>query len=120
VAYCAFVYEEIDAQLNASLKEEKLREVEFRQRTMMEEGVHFCEPEQGSFLGEDDDGDVEGRPVESLMNCQESSEHHVGMMSEASNETMESYVFKTNDLCVFTGCAKDEAWTIIWNCHKYC
>jgi hypothetical protein len=29
-------------------------------------------------------------------------------MSEASNETMGSYVFKTNDLCVFTGCAKDE------------
>jgi hypothetical protein len=30
------------------------------------------------------------------------------MMSEESNETMESYVFKTNDLCVFTGCAKDK------------
>jgi hypothetical protein len=43
------------------------------------------------------------------MICQESSEHHVGKMLEASNETMESYVFKTNDLCVFTGCAKDEA-----------
>jgi hypothetical protein len=30
-------------------------------------------------------------------------------MSNASNETMESYVFKTNDLDVFKGCAKDES-----------
>jgi hypothetical protein len=108
VAYCVIFYEELMHDLNSSLKEEKLREAEFRQRTMMEEGFHLCEPEKGSFLGEDDDGYVEGRPVESLMICQESLEHHVGMMSEASNETMESCVFKTNDLCVFIGCAKDE------------
>jgi hypothetical protein len=38
---------------------------------MMEEGVHICEPKQGSFLGEDDDGDVDGRLVESLMNYHE-------------------------------------------------
>jgi len=94
--------------LNSSLKEEKLREAEFRQRTMMEEGFHLCEPEKGSFLGEDDDGYVEGRPVESLMICQESLEHHVGMMSEASNETKESYIFKTNYLCVFTCCTEEE------------
>jgi hypothetical protein len=85
------------------MKEEKLRAAEFRQRIMTEEEVHFCELEQGSFLGEDDDGDVDERPVESLMNCQESSKQHVEMMSEASNETMGSYIFKTNDLCVFTG-----------------
>jgi hypothetical protein len=56
--------------LNASLKEEKLRVDEFRQRTMMEGGVHFYEPDKVSFLGEDDDGDAKGRPVENLMNCQ--------------------------------------------------
>jgi hypothetical protein len=64
---------------------------------------------KGSFLGEDDDGDVDGRPVESLMDCQESSDQHVKKMSEASNEAMGSYVFKTNDLCMITGCAKNEA-----------
>jgi len=31
------------------------------------------------------------------------------MMLEASNETMEPYVFKTNNWCVFTGCTKYEA-----------
>jgi len=30
-------------------------------------------------------------------------------MSEVSNEIIKYYVFKTIDLCVFTGCAKDEA-----------
>jgi hypothetical protein len=52
--------------LSASLKEEKLRGSEFRQRTRTKEEVHFYEPEKGSFLGEDDNGDVEGRPIESL------------------------------------------------------
>jgi hypothetical protein len=31
------------------------------------------------------------------------------MMSEASIKAMGFYIFKTNDLCVFTGYAKDEA-----------
>jgi hypothetical protein len=84
-------------RLSAWMKKEELKGDEFSQRP-----VHYCEPEQGSFLGEDEDGDDEGRSFESLMKCQESSEHHVGMMSEASNETMESYVFKTNKLCMFT------------------
>jgi hypothetical protein len=70
---------------------------------MTKEEVHICEPEQGSFLGEDDDGDVDGRPVESLMDYQESSYQHERMMSEASNETIGSYVFKTNYWCVFAG-----------------
>jgi len=29
-------------------------------------------------------------------------------MSESSNEAMGSYVFKTNDLCMIAGCAKNE------------
>jgi hypothetical protein len=56
--------------------------------------------EQGSFLGEDDDEDVEGRPVESLMDCQESSNQHERMMSKASNETIGSYIFKLM-ICVW-------------------
>jgi hypothetical protein len=35
------------------MKEEKLRVVEFRQRSMTEEEVHLCEPEKGLFLDED-------------------------------------------------------------------
>jgi len=69
----------------------------------MEEGIHSCELEKGSFLGENDDGDVDGRPVESLMDYQEILNQHVRMMSEASNKTIGSYVFKTNYGCVFVG-----------------
>jgi hypothetical protein len=42
------------------------------------------------------------------MDCQESSYQHVNMMSEASNESIGSYVFKTNNLCMFTGCTQNE------------
>jgi hypothetical protein len=66
--------------MSASLKKEKLRGTEFRQRAVVEEEVHYCEPEKGSFLGEDDDGDVEGRLVESLMDYVESSYQHVRMI----------------------------------------
>jgi dynactin complex subunit len=34
-------------RLSALLKKEKLRGAEFRKRSLTEEGVHFCEPEQG-------------------------------------------------------------------------
>jgi len=36
---------------------------------MTKEGVHICETEKGSFLGEDVNGDVDGRHVLSLMEC---------------------------------------------------
>jgi hypothetical protein len=89
-------------------KEEKIREDDFRESSETEKDVHFCEPKKGLFLGEDDDGNVEVRPVESLMNYQEGSNHHVEMMLEASKDTMRSYIFETNDLCVFIGCASKE------------
>jgi hypothetical protein len=77
------------------LKEEKLRGYEFRHRSRTEEEVHIYELEKGSFLGEDDGRDVDGRLVESFMDCQESSYQHMRKVSEASEKTMWSYVFKT-------------------------
>ena len=56
-------------KLSAWIEEEKLKAVEFKQRTMTKEEVHICEPKQGLFLGEEDDGDVEKRLVKSLMDC---------------------------------------------------
>jgi hypothetical protein len=91
-------------RLSAQLRNEKLREVEFKKRLKTEREVHFCEPEQGSILGEGDGEDVEERHVESLMDCVESSEQHEDlMMSEASNETIGSYVFQTDNLCMIAG-----------------
>jgi hypothetical protein len=33
----------------------------------------------------------------------------VKMMTKASSEAREPYVFKANDLCIFIGCARNEA-----------
>jgi len=95
-------------RLSVCMKEEKLRVVEFREGSMTEGEVHFCELEQGIFPGEDDDGDVDGRTIESLMKCHENLEQHVEMMPEESNESMWYYFFKTHDFCVFIGCEKDK------------
>jgi hypothetical protein len=76
---------------------------------MAEEEVHFYEPKKGSFLVEENDGDVEEIPLESLMDRWESLHQHVEMMLEASNKTIGSYVFKTDNLCTFIGCAKNGA-----------
>jgi hypothetical protein len=61
--------------------------------------IHFCEPEKGVMLGEEDE-------VQSadLMESLESSFQHKERMLEASKETQESHVFKTNELCVIAGC----------------
>jgi hypothetical protein len=58
-------------KLSSSLKEQKLKGVNFRQRSRTKGEVHFYELEKGLFLGENDDGDDEVRPIESLMNYQE-------------------------------------------------
>jgi hypothetical protein len=42
------------------------------------------------------------------MDYWEISKQHVRKISEASNETMGSYVFKTNDFCMITGCENNE------------
>jgi len=67
--------------------------------------VHFCEPEQGGILGEDEE---EERHVESLMNYLGRSYQHKEVLKEESNEASKPYVFKYNILCMVTGCAKEE------------
>jgi len=53
----------LNHRMNAWVEKEKLKGVEFKQRSLTEEEVHYCEPEQGDILGEDN---VEMRPIESL------------------------------------------------------
>jgi hypothetical protein len=43
------------------------------------------------------------------MDCWESLYQHVGMMSDASNETARSYVLKKYNLCVFAGKLSQES-----------
>jgi hypothetical protein len=92
-------------RLSALLKKEKLRGVEFRQRSLTEEEVHFCEPEQGGILGEDEE---EERHVESLMNYLGSSDQHEDVLTEEENEASKPYVFKSDNLCMIAGCAREE------------
>lgn len=46
-----FVASEIEVKDESQLRNEKLRGFELKYRFMIE-GVHFCEPEQGSSIGD--------------------------------------------------------------------
>jgi hypothetical protein len=111
--------------MNAWIQKEKLRGVEFKQSSLTEEEVHYCEPEQGDILGEDD---VERRPIESLtdslgieyerlarslMNSLESSYYHVDVLVKEENKSSKPYVFVTNNLCVIAGLAGDEPYEVV-------
>jgi len=62
--------------------------------------VCICEPEQGTFLGENKDDDKK-RPVESLTNCLEYQ--HKGLMAEPFVEAKEPIVFKYDNWGVNVG-----------------
>jgi hypothetical protein len=85
-------------KLKAQIREEELREVEYRESLETGPTVHFCEPEKGVMFGEED----EVQSID-LMKSLEISFQHKEKMLEASKETEESHVFKTNDLCMFAG-----------------
>jgi hypothetical protein len=93
--------------LSDLLKKEKFGGAEFRKMSVAEEGVHFCEPEQGDILGEDDMG--EDRITTSLMDYVESSNQHEDVLTEEPIEDREPYVFKYDDLCMTVGCEREEA-----------
>jgi hypothetical protein len=97
---------ELKQRMNALMQKEKLIGVEFRYRPLTtKEGVHYCEPEQGDILGEDD---VERRLVDSLIDSLESSDQHdEDMLTKESREVEGLNVFKTDDLCMFAGKAGD-------------
>jgi hypothetical protein len=60
----------------------------------IEEGVHYCEPEQGDILGEDD---VERRSIENLMGSLKSSNQHRDMLK---SRVERPNVFKSDILCM--------------------
>ena len=65
--------------------------------------VCICEPEQGSFLDEDEDRDAEEKIIEGLTNYWTSSDQHEDLLMKESNGARESYDFKTDHLCVVGG-----------------
>jgi hypothetical protein len=65
-------------RLSVFLKKEKLKGVEFGKRSLAEERFHFCEPEYGGILGEDEE---EERPIGSLMNYLGSSYQHEDVLT---------------------------------------
>lgn len=77
--------------------EEKFKEAKY------EVEVHYCEPEQESILRE-----KEEYTDEIFMNYWESSNQHEEMIPKALEEVIESYVFKTNGLCVISSYKNDE------------
>jgi hypothetical protein len=102
---------------NAQLKDENIKGVELEYRVTFEGEVHFCEPEQGSILGESNE-DAKRRSIEDLLNYLGSLNQHDNLMSEASNKATKPYVFKTNYLCMFASCISNEeeqAYEVIMN-----
>ena len=81
--------------------EEKLMKAKYGMR------IHYCELEQGSIFGEEDEDTYE-RSNESVMNYLESLDQHEDMMPKASEEAIESYVFKTDGLFVIACYKNDE------------
>ena len=88
------------------MKKEKFGGAEFRKMSVAEEGVHFCEPEKGDILGEDDM--AEDRITTCLMDYVESSNQHEDVLTEEPIEDREPYVFKYDDLCMTVGCETEE------------
>jgi len=93
-------------RLSDLVNKEKLRGAEFRQRSLEEERVHFCEPEQGLFLGEEDEY-IDERLTASLKDCVESLDQHKDMLKEKSNDSSKPYVFKSDNLSMIAGCARE-------------
>jgi hypothetical protein len=89
-----FIAREHRHRLKSSLKK-----VEALKITECEVEVHYCEPEQGSMLGEDDD---------EMIMC---SDQQKEGMPITSSETEGSHEFQTNCLCeyVFVGTGENEA-----------
>ena len=79
--------------------EEKLKEAKYGM------GIHYCEHEQGSILGEEEE-DTQERYDESIINYWESLDKHEE--TKSSEEAIESDVFKTNGLCVIASYKNDK------------
>jgi len=85
---------ELEQILNAKLETEKFERVELQQKGDVE--VLVCEPERGPLLFESDE-----EPAE--LDHMNDSEQPEDLMTEASNETVRSCDFKTDNLCTVVG-----------------
>jgi len=87
-------------------KRKELKEAELKQRLMMTKGVHSCEYESKSFLGEKDK--TNKRLIENLIDCLNTESQEKVLVIESSNKTLESCGFKTNFLYVNADCNEEE------------
>ena len=76
-----------------------------RIRTLIEEDVHYCEPEHGTIFGEDG---VEEGLAESLMNSWESLDQQKNMLIRKSMGDKNFNTFEINELCIYAGITCDK------------
>jgi len=94
---------------------EQLERVELQQKEDVEEDVELsiCEPECGPLLFESDE------ELEEL-NHMNDSEELEDLITEASNETRRSCIFKTNDLFTIAGLEEDrQSFKVVKNIKEY-
>jgi len=93
---------ELEQMIDVKLKTEKLERVELQQKGDAEEDVEvsICELELGPLLFESDE------ETEELDHMNDSKQLE-DLMTEASNETERSFIFKINDLCMIAGLEED-------------
>ena len=93
---------ELEQVIDARQRIEKLETVELQQKEDAEEDVEvsICYPESGPLLFESDE------ELEELNHMNDSKQLE-DLMTEASNKTVRSCDFKTNDLCVIAGLEED-------------
>jgi len=98
------ILEILNCRLSDLLKKQKLIGVEFKDKPLAKEEVHFFEQEKGDILGEDD-GEKHETLTASLMNYLDSSYQHINVMTKGLREAEKPNVFKTDNFVFFTGFA---------------
>lgn len=97
------------------METEKLERVELQQKENVGEGVEVlvCETKQGPLLFESDQETEE-------LNHMNDSKQSEDLMTEASNETVRSCVFKTDNLCMVAGLEEDtQSFKVVKNIELY-
>ena len=85
-------------------KNEEFKKVELGQKLIKKEAIHSCEHESESFIRETIE--IDTRLAKSLMEYSSRGGYQEDLVMGVSNETLESYGFKTNYLCVNAGDAE--------------
>ena len=82
-------------------KNEELKKADLGQRLIKKEAIHSCEHESKSFIRETIE--IDTRLAKSLMEYSSRGGCQEQLVMGVSNETLESYGFKTDYLCVNAG-----------------